>query len=63
MERFNLLKRGAGNEVRCALCLAKAPKRTSIELYEKSVCDWCVRYYSAAFPNDWKDRVGGLLLL
>ena len=55
------LKRLINGDVKCALCRAHVPKRTTIKVYEKDVCDWCVNYYSKVFPTDWKEKVRVML--
>ena len=56
-----MLKRLVNREVRCAICLARVPKHTAMELFEKDICDWCVNYYSTTFPNDWKEKIKVML--
>ena len=63
MNVLKSLKRLINNEAKCALCLAKVPRQTTIELFKKDVCDWCVNYYSKAFPKDWREKIKLMLFL
>ncbi len=61
IKTFNRLRRLAKKEVKCALCLARVPRDAVTELYEKEICDWCVRYYSTASPDNWKEKIKPML--
>jgi hypothetical protein len=57
MSLIKLLDRLFNKEVKCALCLAQVPRNTTTEVFEKEICDWCVKYYSGIFPNNWKEKI------
>ena len=57
MQIPNIMDRVFKKEVKCALCLAKVPRETTVLVHEKKICDWCVNYYSSNFPKDWKEKI------
>ena len=63
MSLIELFKKITRHEVKCALCLARVPRHTTIELYETEICDWCVNYYSKIFPDNWKDKIRTMIVL
>jgi hypothetical protein len=62
MSLIRSLSRIMNKNVRCATCMAVVPKHTTIMLFERNICDWCVNYYSKIFPNDWEQKIKLLIL-
>lgn len=61
MDLQRWIKKLIANEVKCALCLARVPRDTTTEIFEREICDWCVKYYSDLFPKDWREKIKMLL--
>lgn len=45
------------------MCLGTIKKSTATPLFGRHACNWCVNYYSTAFPTDWREKARMNMLL
>ena len=54
---FNIFERIINDKVKCAVCFARSSRQSSVRMYDRDICEWCIDYYSNAFPGSWRKKI------